>query len=159
VLRTIYSQYPGLTFEVERLQKRRDQQSRVESKARLVEQVDSCLHSSDYARALDLLQAAAEFPNDAELTELEKLAQDGLKRKTEAHRLMTEGQDLLPTNPPEGIRLLRQAYELDENNSLSRAVLANALVEQARVLVEKRLARSGKNGQRRARFESRASDG
>ncbi len=137
VLRTIYSQYPGLTFEVERLQKRRDQQSRVESKARLVEQVDSCLHSSDYARALDLLQAAAaEFPNDAELTELEKLAQDGLKRKTEAHRLMTEGQELLQSNPAEGIQLLRQAYELDENNSLSRAVLANALVEHARTLVE-----------------------
>src|SRR6202158_1203217 len=95
ILRTIYSQYPGLTFEVERLQKRRDQQVRIESKTRLVEQVDTCLHSSDYARALDLLQkAAAEFPNDAELTELEKLAQDGVKRKTEAHRLMTEGQEL-----------------------------------------------------------------
>jgi eukaryotic-like serine/threonine-protein kinase len=137
VLRTIYSQYPGLTFEVERLQKRRDQQSRVESKARLVEQIDSGLHSSDYARALDLLQAAAaEFPNDAELMELEKLAQDGLKRKTEAHRLMADGQELLQASPAEGIQLLRQAYELDENNSLSRAVLANALVEHARTLVE-----------------------
>ena len=95
ILRTIYSQYPGLTFEVERLQKRRDQQGRIESKTRLVEQVDTCLHSSDYARALDLLQgAAAEFPNDAELAELEKLAHDGVKRKTEAHRLMTEGQQL-----------------------------------------------------------------
>ena len=82
ILRTIYSQYPGLTFEVERLQKRRDQQVRIESKTRLVEQIDTCLHSSDYARALDLLQgAAAEFPNDAELTELEKLAQDGSKAK------------------------------------------------------------------------------
>jgi eukaryotic-like serine/threonine-protein kinase len=76
ILRTIYIQYPGLTFEVERLQKRREQQVRIESKTRLVEQIDACLHSSDYARALDLLQgAAAEFPNDAELTELAKLAQ------------------------------------------------------------------------------------
>jgi serine/threonine protein kinase len=137
ILRTIYSQYPGLTFEVERLQKRRDQQARIESKTRLVEQIDACLHSSDYARALDLLQvAAAEFPNDAELTELEKLAQDGLKRKTEAHRLMTEGQDLFAQQKSDGIKLLRQAYELDENNSLARAVLANALVEQAHSLVE-----------------------
>ena len=31
ILRTIYSQYPGLKFEVERLQKRRDQQARIES--------------------------------------------------------------------------------------------------------------------------------
>ena len=138
ILRTIYSQYPGLTFEVERLQKRRDQQGRIESKARLVEQVDTCLHSSDYAHALDLLQsAAAEFPNDAELTELEKLAQDGLRRKTEAHRLMTEGQELVAQQKPvEGIKLLREAYELDENNSLARAVLANSLVEQAHAIVE-----------------------
>src|SRR6202167_2740913 len=138
ILRTIYSQYPGLTFEVERLQKRRDQQNRIESKARLVEQVDTCLHSSDYAHALDLLQgAAAEFPNDAEFIELEKLAQDGLKRKTEAHRLMTEGQELCAQQKPvEGIQLLREAYELDENNSLARAVLANSLVEQAHAIVE-----------------------
>ncbi|MGB7602148.1 MAG: protein kinase [Candidatus Sulfotelmatobacter sp.] len=138
ILRTIYSQYPGLTFEVERLQKRRDQQARSESKARLVEQVDACLHSSDYARALDLLQGSAvEFPNDAELAELEKLAQDGVRRKAEAHRLMTDGQDLLAQQKSAaGIELLRQAYELDENNSLARAVLANALVEQARSTVD-----------------------
>ncbi len=138
ILRTIYSQYPGLTFEVERLQKRRDQQARIESKTRLVEQVDTCLHSSDYARALDLLQgAAAEFPNDAELTELEKLAQDGIRRKTEAHRLMTEGQELCAQQKAaEGIKLLREAYEMDENNSLARAVLANSLVEHAHSIVE-----------------------
>jgi serine/threonine-protein kinase len=138
ILRTIYTQYPGLTFEVERLQKRREQQSRTESKTRLVEQVDTCLHTSDYARALDLMQSAgAEFPNDTELTELEKLAHDGLKRKTESHRLMTEGQELFAQQKSDGaIRLLRQAYELDENNSLSRAVLANALVELARSIVE-----------------------
>ena len=138
ILRTIYSQYPGLNFEVDRLQKRREQQTRIESKTRLVEQIDACLHSSDYARALDLLEsAAAEFPHDAELTELEKLAQDGVKRKTEAHRLMAEGQNrFAQKNSTDGLTLLRQAYELDENNSLSRAVLANALVEMAHSVVE-----------------------
>jgi serine/threonine protein kinase len=138
ILRTIYSQYPGLTFEVERLQKRRDQQIRIESKTRLVEQLDTCLHSSDYVRALDLLrEAAAEFPSDPELAELEKLAHDGVKRKAEAQRLMTEGQELFAQHKSaDGIKLLREAYELDENNSLSRAVLANALVEQARATVE-----------------------
>ena len=138
ILRTIYSQYPGLTFEVERLQKRREQQVRIESKVRLVEQIDTCLHSSDYAHALDLLQgAAAEFPNDPELMELEKLAQDGIKRKIEAHRLMTEGQELCARQKPaDGIKLLREAYELDENDPISRAVLSNALVEQAHSTVE-----------------------
>ena len=78
-----------------------------------------------------------EFPNDAELQELEKLAQEGVERKTEAQRLMAEGQDLCAQQKPaDGINLLRQAYELDENNSLARAVLANALIEQAQTLVE-----------------------
>ncbi len=138
ILRTIYSQYPGLKFEVERLQKRREQQIRVESKTRLIEQVDACLHSSDYARAVDLLQGAKEqFPNDTELEQLGKLAQDGMGRKAEAHRLMTEGQNLCAQNDAaEGINLLREGYHLDENDSVSRAVLANALVEQAHAVVE-----------------------
>jgi len=138
ILRTIYSQYPGLKFEVERLQKRREQQSRIEAKTRLVEQIDACLHSSDYSRALGLLQqATAEFPNDAELAELEKLANDGLQRATEAHRLMTEGQELCTQDRfADGIKLLREAYELDEHNALTRAVFSNALVEQARLIAE-----------------------
>jgi serine/threonine-protein kinase len=138
ILRTIYSQYPGLKFEVERLQKRRDQQSRSEVRTQLIEQIDSCLHSSDYGRVFELLKdAATEFPNDEELQELEKHAQQGVHRKTEAQRLMAEGQELCAQQKPaEGIQLLRQAYELDENNPLTRAVLANTLVEEAQTHVE-----------------------
>ncbi|MBZ5600260.1 MAG: protein kinase [Acidobacteriia bacterium] len=138
ILRTIYSQYPGLKFEIERLQKRREQQSRIEAKSSLVEQVDACLHSSDYARALDLLEKGKlEFPNDAELVELEKLASEGVQRKAEAHRLMTEGQEMCAQGRfVDGSKLLRQAYELDENNTLTRAVLSNALIEQAKRVVD-----------------------
>jgi eukaryotic-like serine/threonine-protein kinase len=138
ILRTIYSQYPGLKFEVERLQKRRDQQARIEARTQLIEQIDSCLHSSDYTRVFELLQAAAnEFPSDEELQELEKHAQQGVERQAEAHRLMAEGQDLCAKQKAaEGLRLLRRAYELDENNPLARAVLANTLIEQAHALVE-----------------------
>jgi hypothetical protein len=39
-----------LKFEVERLQKSREQQTRSEAKTKLVEQIDACLHSSDYSR-------------------------------------------------------------------------------------------------------------
>ena len=139
ILRTIYNQYPGLKFEVERLQKRRDQQARIESKTRLIEQIDSCLHSSDFDRAFELLkEGAKEFPNDEELQELEKHAQQGVARKTEAQRLIAEGQELCGQQKnSEGIPLLRQAYELDENDTIARAVLANALVEEAEALVEK----------------------
>ena len=115
-----------------------EQQTPAESKTQLVEQINSCLHSGEYSRALDLLRGtAAEFPNDGELSELEKLAHDGIRRKAEADRLITESQELFAQRKPvEAIRSLREAYELDETNSLARAILANALVEHAHSLVE-----------------------
>jgi len=107
---------------------------------RHIEQINICLRSGDYSRALDLLRgAAAEFPNDndAELLELEKLAQDGIKRNAEAQRLITESQELFAQRKSaEGIQLLRKAHELDKRNSLARAILANALVEHAQSVVE-----------------------
>jgi eukaryotic-like serine/threonine-protein kinase len=138
ILRTIYSPYPGLKFEIERLQKRREQQSRTEAKTAFIEQIDAYLHSSDYSRALDLLEkAAVEFPNDAELAELGKLAREGVERATRAQKLMAEGQELCAQRQfAEGLKLLREAYELDEHNSLTRAVLSNALIEQARLTVD-----------------------
>jgi len=120
------------------LENRNDQQTRTESKTQLLEQINSCLGSGDYSRARDLSRAAAsEFPDDAELSELEKLAWDGIKRNAEANRLITESRELFAQQKPvEAIRLLREAYELDENNSLARTILANALVEHAHSLVE-----------------------
>jgi Flp pilus assembly protein TadD len=116
----------------------RDQQTRSESKTRLVEQVNVCLRSGDYARAQDLLRDTdIEFPNDAELSELEKRAHDGVKRNAEANRLITESQELFAQRKSaEAIQLLRKAYELDKNNSLARSILANALVEHAHSVVE-----------------------
>ena len=120
------------------MEKRRDQQTRTESQTRLVEQINIYLHSGDYSRALDLLRGTvAEFPNDAELSELEKLAGDGVKRNAEAQRLITESQELFAQQKSaEAIQLLREAYELDKNNSLARSILANALVEHAHSVVE-----------------------
>src|SRR5262249_25852372 len=92
----------------------------------------------EYGRALDLLRAtAAEFPNDAELSELEKVAQDGAKRKSDADRLITESQELFAQQKSgKAIEVLREAYGLDKKNSLARAILANALVEHAHSIVE-----------------------
>ena len=120
------------------MEKRGELQTRTESKPQLVEQIKVYLRSGDYSRALDLLQGtAAEFPNDAELSELEKLARDGVKRTAEANRLITESQELFAQQKSgEAIQLLREAYELDKNNSLARAILANALVEHAQSVVE-----------------------
>jgi len=122
------------------LEKTRDQPTPTVSKAWLIEQIKTCLRSSDYARALELLRGAtAEFPNDTdtEWAELEKLAHDGVKRSAEANRLITESQDLFAQRKSsEAIQLLRQAYELDKKNSLARSILANALVEHAQSVVE-----------------------
>jgi len=116
----------------------RDQQTGGESKTRLVEQINVCLRSGDYARAQDLLRDTyAEFPNDAELSELEKRAHAGVKRNADANRLITESQELFAQRKSaEAIQLLRKAYELDKNNSLARSILANALVEHAHSVVE-----------------------
>ena len=120
------------------MEKIRDQQTRAGSNTSLVERINSCLRSGDYSRALDLLRStAAEFANDAQLSELEKLAQDGVKRAVEAQRLITQSQELFAAQKSvEAIQLLREAYELDKKNSLARAILANALVEHAHSMVE-----------------------
>jgi tetratricopeptide (TPR) repeat protein len=124
------------------LEKQRDQQTRAEPETRLIgrhiEQINICLRAGDYSRAQDFLRtAAAEFPNEAELSELEKLVQDGVKRNAEAQRLITASQELFAQRKStEAIQLLRQAHELDKKNALARAILANALVEQAHSVVE-----------------------
>src|SRR5262249_35030564 len=108
------------------------------SKTRLVEQIKAMLRAGEYSRALDSLQAAtAEFAGDGELGELEKVAQNGAKRKLEADRLITESQELFAQQKSgEAIQLLRKAYELDKSNALARTILANALVEHAQSIVE-----------------------
>lgn len=120
------------------MEPRPGQQTRTESKTRLVEQINIYLHSSDCARALDLLRGtAAEFPDDPELSDLEKLAQLGVERKAEADRLITESQELFAQQKSgQAIEALREAYQMDKNNSLARTILANALVEHAHAMVE-----------------------
>lgn len=120
------------------MEKTRDPQTRTESKARLLEQINTCLRAGNYSRALEMLrEGVAEFPGDVDLPELEKLAQDGLKRNSDADRLITESQELFAQRKSaDAIQLLRKAYELDKTNSLARSILANALVEHANSIVE-----------------------
>ncbi len=138
ILRTIYSQYPGLSFEIDRLSKRREQQARVEAKARWVKQIDQQMGAGDYERAMSLLrQADVEFPGDAELTELEKLVQQGKDRVGEALRLLAEGQEKLAAGQfPEGVEVLRKAHRQDERSSGVQQALVEALVERARNLLD-----------------------
>ncbi|MEK7407109.1 MAG: protein kinase [Acidobacteriota bacterium] len=138
ILGTIYSQYPGLSFETERVIKRREQQSRSQAKVRLIEQIDRCLQTGDYRGALDLLgQAEREFPNDPELASLGEVARQAASRTTEAQQLLSQGRELCAQQRfEEGLQALRRAAQLDERNPLIRAALVDVLVEQARVLLD-----------------------
>jgi serine/threonine-protein kinase len=138
ILRTIYSQYPGLNFEIDRLGKRREQQARVEAKAHWVKQIDQQMGSGDYDRSLSSLrQAEGEFPADAELAELEKLIQQGKDRVAEAQRSLAAGQEMLAAGRfQEGLEVLRKAHLQDERNPALQQALVDALVERARTLLE-----------------------
>jgi eukaryotic-like serine/threonine-protein kinase len=138
ILQTIYPRYPGLSIEIERLNKRHEQTRRQEAKARWVEQIDQQLESGDFARAGELVRMAAqEFPGDKELEELARLAQQGLERHAEAQRLLGLAQEACAASRfEEGIDGLRRAYELDNSNGQIRAALVETLVERGRQLVE-----------------------
>jgi serine/threonine-protein kinase len=138
ILKTIYSQYPGLDFEVERVRRRHDQQVRGEAKMKWVEQIDWQLSVNEFDRARDLLlKASVEFPNDAELAELEKLASQGIASVAQAQRLLAEGQRMVSEGcVEEATGLLRQARNLDSHSEVIRAALISALVEQARSELE-----------------------
>jgi eukaryotic-like serine/threonine-protein kinase len=134
ILRSIYGQYPGLEFELQRLARRRQERARDEAKARWVGQIDQRLEAGEYARAQELARNALdEFPEDRELTGLERLAGQGIERSREAQQLLEEGQKLCSERRfSEGLETLKKAEERDGKNPVIRAALLNALVEHAR---------------------------
>jgi serine/threonine protein kinase/Tfp pilus assembly protein PilF len=138
ILRKIYPRYPGIEVEVEQLVKRRDQQSKEESKARLIEQIDRSLDSGDFTRARDLAaRALAEYPKDQELAGLERLARQGLERCAEALELYGQARALFTERKLEAaIEGFRRAFDLDPANRVIREGLVNALVEQAKPLLD-----------------------
>jgi serine/threonine-protein kinase len=138
ILGTIYSQYPGLGFELERVQKKKEQQGRDEAKGRWTAQIDTAMQSGEYARALELCTAAeAEFPNDAELAQLHQFAADSAGRSDEARKLLEQGRKLCQEQWfDEGISAMRKAFELDPRSVEVKAALLDTLVERARSLVD-----------------------
>jgi serine/threonine protein kinase len=137
-LRTIYSSYPGLPYEIERLQKRKEDQVLKEAKAGWVEQIERELRDCDYDVALGLVQKALEgFPGDSELLELQLGARQGSDRAGQAAQLLSEGQNLCGRGDFEsGLAMLKKAYQLDERNSSIRISLRDVLVERTRATVD-----------------------
>jgi serine/threonine protein kinase/ribosomal protein L40E len=138
ILGTIYSQYPGLGFEVERVTKKKQQQALSEAKSHWTTQIDAAMSAGAYSRALEIeAQAEAEFPNDPELAQLKALATQRAGRAAEAATLLAQGQSLVRQNAfDEGLEAMRQALKLDPQNGAIRVAIAGALVERAQGLVE-----------------------
>ena len=137
-LQTIHKQYPGLDFEIERVMKRRDQQSRAEAKARWVEQIDRQLEAGAYDRAMELLHnAAGEFPDDPEMAALGDLASQSQARAAEAQQMFQQGQELCAQRRfDEAIGVLRSAYSMDQHNRVIRTFLLETMLEQARAVID-----------------------
>ncbi len=137
ILRNIYSAYPGLQFEVERLAREREEHAQAEAKANWMESIDAHFASGEYAKARDVIQQAlAIFPNDKELEGLNSLAEQGIRRSAEASVLLAQGRELCTArNYTDGLAALRQAERLDPRNSAIRATLLSFLVEHSRELI------------------------
>jgi tetratricopeptide (TPR) repeat protein len=134
VLRTIHESQPDLDFEIERLMKRRDQQSRENAKARWVQMGNKYLESGDYDRAMKIVQSAlAEFPGEAELIELEKLVRKNQELAAQARELLDRARECSERGAlEESLQKLREAYSLDPRNTVIRTVLVNSLLDGAR---------------------------
>jgi serine/threonine protein kinase len=137
ILRNIYPLFPGLSAEVERLEKSKNEQVKAEAKARWIDQVEGHLHLGEYDKAHSASsEALAGFPGDADLINLRSVSEQGVKRGAEAAVLLKEGQDLCAArNYQEGLVSLRKAERLDPRNRLARAALLSGLVSQARGLM------------------------
>jgi serine/threonine-protein kinase len=137
ILRNIYPLFPGLDADVQRLTRRKEEQSRADAKARWTEQIDSHLNAGEYDKALAALPEALEaFPTDNDLLHRHTLAQQGVARNSEANALLKQGQELCAArNFQEGLNSLRKAEQLDPRNRSARAALLSGLVSYARELM------------------------
>ena len=133
MLRAIYSKYPGLDHEVARLVKRRDSAARNDAQAAWVERIDKLLEGREFEKAATLAQTAlAEFPDDPELREQEKLACKHIANCAEAEAMLHAGrQACLAGKHDEGLQLMRAAVDLDPGDPVLCATVLDALVERA----------------------------
>jgi serine/threonine-protein kinase len=133
-LARIHHAYQGIDFELERLEKRRRRQAEQTARGRWIDQIERCLETGDYKEAVSACaKSLEEFPNDAELTELERLAQKNAARRKDAMELVSEARGLLEAGKPaEGLEVVQRARKLDERSPVVRAILLNTLFECAR---------------------------
>ena len=138
ILRSIHEEYPGLVFEIQRLQKRRDQQAREDAQVNWVKEIDRHLEMGDYERAARSMESASkEFPADAELAELAKLVQKSQVSAAQAASLLVQARERIDASAAaEALPILREATALDPRSAVIRKVLINTLLDEAQRTME-----------------------
>ena len=133
-LASIYPAYPGLKYDRERLEKRREQQRRESAKAELMRKVDRERMHGDHARAIELLdKAELEFPNEPSIIHLRQLIQRDSEQAQRAVLKLEEGQRLWAAGDVEtALATLREAHELNDREPRARAAFRDILMEHAR---------------------------
>lgn len=138
ILRSIHEEYPGLGYEIQRLQKRRDQQAREDAQSNWVKKIDHHLEMGDYEQAARSLESAQkEFPADAELAELARLVQKSQDSAKQAAALLGQAREKIEAGSAhEALQVLREATSLDPKSAVIRKVLINTLIDEAQRTME-----------------------
>jgi serine/threonine protein kinase len=138
ILGSVYSHFPGLQQQRDRILQLKAEQAEGEARARAVAQIERQIKTANFEQALELLEKArAEFPAATELDALEEAALQGKEQSGEVERLLAGGQALCRDKRfDSGIEMLSKAFQIDTSHLSARAALSNALVEQAHDLVE-----------------------
>ncbi|MFN7921648.1 MAG: protein kinase [Bryobacteraceae bacterium] len=131
IVRSVYPQFPGLEYEIQRLETRRDNQTRLEQKAREVAQIEAAINLGDYKHALSLVTAAKpDFPDDQEMLGLERVASEGVVRAEKAQALVDEAKRLVDEGKfGEGQGKLEEALRLNPRSNVARALLADSFIK------------------------------
>ncbi|QOY87624.1 serine/threonine-protein kinase [Paludibaculum fermentans] len=134
VLRAIHASFPGLEYEIDRVQKRRDSQALVDARSGWIRQIDHHIEARDFTKAAaSASQALAEFPGDQELIELRKMADEKYAQVNLAVSLLEQGRAVAAEGQPEAaLELLHKAYQTDRDNPMIRSALVNALALRAK---------------------------
>lgn len=137
-IREFHPNFPGLNREMARVERRREEQIRTEKKSERIEEVERLVRLADYDNASALCRAAlAEFPGDAELTDLMADTADRAARANEAREILAKSRELARAGRGEEmLALLRRAHSLDRNNQEIRQFLGVALLDRAQTALE-----------------------
>jgi eukaryotic-like serine/threonine-protein kinase len=141
-LANIHPQYPGLKVEIDRVQKRRQQQTRQGAKANWISQIDQAVNVHNYSRASVLLKEAfSEFPGDGELATLEQTIAQLSNRQTDAEQHLARAAELeAQGNPAEALNTLRSAFQMVPHMQAVRNALLDLLLKQAGNLLDSNFA-------------------